>query len=57
MQASLKTATINIQINDEQDLIHVYWWDSEFETVKTLSGRKAVCCDKHQFHTKMTVST
>ena len=31
-------------------------WD-EFVVMKTLSGCKAVHCDKHQFHDKMTVST
>ena len=29
----------------------------EFEAMKTLSGRSAPRCDKHQFRTKMTVST
>ena len=29
----------------------------EFEAMKTLSGRRAPCCDKHQFRAKMTVST
>ena len=29
----------------------------EFVAVKTLSGCKAPCCDKHQFCDKMTVST
>ena len=29
----------------------------EFEAMKTLSGRRAPRCDKHQFRTKMTVST
>ena len=29
----------------------------EFEAMKTLSGRRAVHCDKHQFRAKMTVST
>ena len=28
-----------------------------FEAMKTLSGHRASCCDKHQFHAKMTVST
>ena len=27
----------------------------EFEAIQTLSGRRAPCCDKHQFHAKMTV--
>ena len=29
----------------------------EFVAMKTLSGCKALCCDKHQFRDKMTVST
>ena len=29
----------------------------EFEAIKTLSGHRALHCDKHQFRTKMTVST
>ena len=29
----------------------------EFEAMKTLSGRRAPCCDKHQFRAKMMVST
>ena len=29
----------------------------EFEAMKTLSGRRAPRCDKHQFRAKMTVST
>ena len=29
----------------------------EFEAMKTLSGRIAPRCDKHQFRAKMTVST
>ena len=29
----------------------------EFEAIKTLSGRRAPCCDKDQFCAKMTVST
>ena len=29
----------------------------EFEAMKTLSGRRAPCCDKNQFRAKMTVST
>ena len=29
----------------------------EFEAMKTLSGRRAPRCDKHQFCVKMTVST
>ena len=29
----------------------------EFETIKTLSGRRVLCCDEHQFRAKMTVST
>ena len=29
----------------------------EFEAMKMLSGRRAPCCDKHQFRAKMTVST
>ena len=29
----------------------------EFEATKTLSGRSAPHCDKHQFHAKTTVST
>ena len=29
----------------------------EFVATKTLSGCKALCCDKHQFCDKMTVST
>ena len=29
----------------------------EFGATKTLSGRRAPCCDKYQFHAKMTVST
>ena len=29
----------------------------EFKAMKTLSGRRAPCCDKHQFCAKMTVST
>ena len=29
----------------------------EFVAMKTLSGCKAPCCDKHQFRDKMTVST
>ena len=29
----------------------------EFVVMKTLSGYKALCCDKHQFCDKMTVST
>ena len=30
---------------------------SEFEAMKTLNGRRAPHCDKHQFCAKMTVST
>ena len=29
----------------------------EFETIKMLSGRRVLCCDKHQFRAKTTVST
>ena len=29
----------------------------EFRAMKTLSGRIALCCDKHQFCDKMMVST
>jgi len=29
----------------------------EFGAMKTLSGRIALCCDKHQFCDKMMVST
>ena len=29
----------------------------EFDSMKTLSGRRAPRSDKHQFHVKMTVST
>ena len=29
----------------------------EFEATKTLSGRRALCCDKHQFCAKLTVSS
>ena len=29
----------------------------KFVNMKTLSGYKALCCDKHQFCDKMTVST
>ena len=29
----------------------------EFEAMKTLSGRRAPRCDKHEFRAKMTVST
>ena len=29
----------------------------EFESMKTLSGRRAPRSDRHQFHVKMTVST
>ena len=29
----------------------------EFEAMKTLSGRRAPRCDKHQFRAKMMVST
>ena len=29
----------------------------EFEAMKPLSGRRALCCGKHQFRAKMTVST
>ena len=29
----------------------------EFVAMKTLSGCKVLCCDKHQFRDKMTVST
>ena len=28
----------------------------EFEATETLSGHRALCCDKHQLHDKMTVS-
>ena len=28
-----------------------------FEATKTLSGRRAPCCNKHQFHAKITVIT
>ena len=28
----------------------------EFEAMKTLSGRRAPCCDKHQFRAKMKVA-
>ena len=27
----------------------------EFEAMKTQSGRRAPCCDRHQFRAKMTV--
>ena len=30
---------------------------SEFEAMKTVSGRRGPRCDKHQFRAKMTVST
>ena len=29
----------------------------EFEVIETLNSHRALCCDKHQFHAKMTVST
>ena len=29
----------------------------EFEAIKILSGLRALCCDKHQFHAKMAVRT
>ena len=29
----------------------------EFIAMKTLSGSKSLCCDKHQFCDKMTVNT
>ena len=30
---------------------------SEFGAIRTLSSHRALRCDKHQFHAKMTVST
>ena len=46
-------AKVNILANP-----HPYIFDQgEFEAMKTLSGRRAPHCDKHQFRATMTVST
>ena len=43
--------------NGQQPQSVVNGFYCEFEAMKTLSGRKALRCDKHQFRAKMMVST
>ena len=40
-----------------QNVVNGFSDRGEFETMKTLSGRKAPRCVKNQFRAKMTVST
>ena len=40
-----------------QSVVNGFIDQGEFEAMKTLSGRRAPRCDKHQFRAKMTVST
>ena len=40
-----------------QSVVNGFVDQDEFEAMKTLSGRRAPRCDKHQFRAKMTVST
>ena len=40
-----------------QSVVNGFIDHGEFEALKTLSGRRAPRCDKHQFRAKMTVST
>ena len=40
-----------------QSVVMAFVDQGEFEAMKTLSGRRAPRCHKHQFRAKMTVST
>ena len=40
-----------------QSVVNAFIDQDKFEAMKTPIGRRALHCDKDQFHTKMTVST
>ena len=40
-----------------QSVVNGFSDQGEFEAMKTLSGWEAACCDEHQFHAKIKVST
>ena len=60
LRVRMRTKLENGVLSNGQRL-RVLWMafvdQGEFEAMKTLSGRRAPRCDKHQFRAKMTVST
>ena len=37
--------------------VNSFFVQGKLEAMKTLSGWEAACCDEHQFHAKLKVST